>query len=470
MVDPPSSTYNKTVRTKRFFRLRAFSQDRRLVSVWTVCSATQTIICSALLKIMKSIDVELGIMPILAVEAPGLDSSSLSSFTGSNKRKSFENPEKAEDAANQENNSPNVPKKTASPMPQSATKKFKDALMNGQTVLHNGANLFMQPAAKSLDEASSIPSPLPRFNAAVKKITMVVPPAQETKRHVTEQNTAERGAPTPIKAPASSRKTPSKRDVALVEEKTLGPSSNCNALIKRLKAAISNSPSPEVIRAHFDTGFTITDERVAGIFAHMKIKNKWDFKEKAKKQDAVIKELRDCMSITLSEIKAVREKCLLQENHVINLLRSSYEEFLDVSQNLNTLHATSLKAQNELIKAQDELRNTSSTMMKFKTDQSPLRNRNKEFETRIIGLQAQLVLEQTQADQMAADYAKIQAEHAELKSKSESAIASMKEEYEQVRNCRLLLAYSYMHRGVDLLSRFKRYESKLLLTFFLCFL
>jgi hypothetical protein len=66
---------------------------------------------------------------------------------------------------------------------------------------------------------------------------------------------------------------------------------------------------------------------------------------------------------------------------------------------------------------------------------------------------------------MAADYAKIQAEHAELKSKSESAIASMKEEYEQVRNCRLLLAYSYMHRGVDLLSHFERYASKLLLTF-----
>jgi hypothetical protein len=340
-------------------------------------------------------------------------------------------------------------------MPQSATKKFKDALMNGQSVLQNGANLFMQAAVKSLDEASTnvtsamslrsktsaIPSALPRFNAAVKKITMVVPPAQETKRHVTEQNTAERAAPTPSKAaPASSRKTPSKRDVALLEEKTLGPSSTCNALIKRLKKAISNSPSPEVIRGQFDTGFSINEERVAGIFAHLKVKNKWDYKEKAKKQEAVIKELRDCLVTTFGEIKTVREQCLLHESHVNNLIRDSYEEFLEVSQNLNTLHAASLKAQNELIKAQDELRNTSSTMMKFKTDQSPLRNRNKEFETRIIELQAQLVLEQTQADQMAADYAKIQAEHAELKSKSEATIASMKEEYEQVQQLSCLSA------------------------------
>jgi hypothetical protein len=266
----------------------------------------------------------------------------------------------------------------------------------------------------------------------VKKITMVVPPAQETKRLVTEQNTAERAAPTPSKAPASSRKTPSKRDVATVEEKTLGPSSTCNALIKRLKKAISNSPSPEVIRGQFDTGFSINEERVNSILGHLKVKNKWDYKEKAKKQEAVIKELRDCHFTTFAEIKTVREQCLLHESHVNNLIRDSYEEFLEVSQNLNTLHATSLKAQNELIKAQDELRNTSSTMMKFKTDQSPLRNRNKEFETRIIELQAQLVLEQTQADQMAADYAKVQAEHAELKSKSEAAIATMKEEYEQV--------------------------------------
>lgn len=308
--------------------------------------------------------------------------------------------------------------------------------------------MFIQAAAKSLDDASNnvssamslrskataIPSALPRFNPSVKRITMVSSTQETTKRLVTEQNTAERAAATPAKtAPASSRKTPGKRgDIALLEEKTLGPSSTCNALIKRLKKAISNVPSPEVIRAQFDGGFSINEERVASIFAHLKVKNKWDYKEKAKKQEAVIKELRDCLATTFGEIKAVREHCLLHESHVNNLIRDSYEEFLEVSQNHNTLHAASLKAQQDLIKAQEELRNTSSTMMKFKTDQSPLRNRNKEFESRIIELQAQLVLEQNQADQMTADFAKLQAEHAELKAKSESTIATMKEEYDQV--------------------------------------
>jgi hypothetical protein len=408
---------------------------------------------------LKSIDESLNMVPCSATKGPRPDSTSSSASNGSNKRKSFENPEEADD---RENNSPNVPKKASSPMPQSATKKFKDALMSGaQTVLQNGANMFMHAASKGMEEANAnvnsamslrskttaIPTALPRFNAAVKKITMVSTlPAQETKRLVTEQNTAERASATPAKAPASSRKTPGKKDIAVLEEKNFGPSSNCNALIKRLKKAITNQPSPEVIRTQFDSGFSVAEERVATIMTHLKVKNRFDFKERAKKQEAVIKELKDCLMQTFGDIKSVREQCLMHESHVNNLLRDSYEEFLEVSQSLNTLHATSLKSQQDLIKAHDELRNTSSTMMKFKTDQSPLRNRNKEFESRIIELQAQLVLEQSQADQMTVDFEKLQKEHTELKTKSEATIAAMKEEYDQV-NCKHT-HFNYARNGV----------------------
>ena len=391
-------------------------------------------------EMMKSIDDSLNMIPSSASKAPRPDSTSShgsQGSSGSNKRKSFE-PEEVS-VENQENNSPNV-KRTENAMPQSASKKFKDALMNGQHVFQNGANMIMQAAVKGIDEANanitamslrSKTSALPRFNAAVKKITTVVPPAQQTKRLVTEQNTAERASGTPSKTPAKG-KTPMKKDLATIEEKTLGPTSNCNALIKRLKKSISHTPSPEIIRAQFDSGFTINEERVATIFAHLKVKNKWDYKEKAKKQEAVIKELRDCLVTTFGEIKAVREQCIMQENHTNNLIRDSYEEFLEVSQNMNTLHASNLKSQQDLMRAQEELRSTSSTMMKFKTDQSPLRNRNKEFETRIIELQAQLVLEQSQADQVNAEFAKVSEAYEELKAKSESLICSQKEEFDQV--------------------------------------
>ncbi len=332
--------------------------------------------------------------------------------------------------------------------PPSATKKFKDALMNGQSVLQTGANLFMAAAQKGIDDANTAmqlrnrqpaASALPRFNASasVRKLSIAATPAaiQDKKVSLTEQNTAERPSATPLKS-SSRGKTPSKKEVPATEEKPMqliGPSSSCNAVIKRLKKAMTNTPSPEIIRNQFDTGFSIHEDRVASILTHLKVKSKWDFKEKAKKQEAVIKELRDCLSITFGEIKAVREQCLLHESHIINLIRDSYEEFVEVSHNLNLLQSTANSSQTELIKAREELRNASSTVMKFKTDQSPLRNRNKEYETLIQELQTALLLEQTQGDQSRNELCKVQTELSELKAKSASTIAQLKEEYEQVR-------------------------------------
>lgn len=332
--------------------------------------------------------------------------------------------------------------------------------MNGQSVLQNGANLFMSVAQKGLEDVNTsmnlrsktTTSALPRFSAAsVKKISIGAPPAsaaaplQEKKRLVTEQSTAERAATTPHRAASTKSKTPAKKDVLTIcDDKAMNLSSSCNSLIKRLKKSISNSPSPEVIRQQFDTGFTIHEDRVATIMLHLKVKNKWDYKEKSKKQDAVIKELRDCITATFGEIKAVREQCLLHENHTNNLIRDSYEELLEVSQTLNLLQSTSLQSQQELLKAQEELRNTSSTMMKFKTESSPLRNRNKEYETRIMELQTALLMEQTQADQAKNELAKLQQEHAELKANSGTSLASQKEEYEQVHTFGVFL-YIYLH-------------------------
>lgn len=416
---------------------------------------------------MRSITESLDLVPSSASKARPNSTSSTSSSgsSGSNKRKSFEGDE------GQENNSPNVPKKMqhtaekkAVPVaePPSATKKFKDALMNGQSVLQTGATLFMAAAQKGIDDANTAmqlrsrqpaASALPRFNASasVRKLSIAATPAaiQDKKVSLTEQNTAERPSATPLKSSSRGGKTPSKREVPATEEKPLqliGPSSSCNAVIKRLKKAMTNTPSPEIIRNQFDTGFSIHEDRVASILTHLKVKSKWDFKEKAKKQEAVIKELRDCLSITFGEIKAVREQCLMHESHIINLIRDSYEEFVEVSHNLNLLQSTANSSQTELIKAREELRNASSTVMKFKTDQSPLRNRNKEYETLIQELQTALLLEQTQGDQSRNELCKVQTELSELKAKSESTIAQLKEEYEQVSvlcnscNCLFLIA------------------------------
>jgi uncharacterized coiled-coil DUF342 family protein len=365
-------------------------------------------------------------------------STSSSSSSGSNKRKSFEEPP---NLADQENNSPNVPRSSKSvveeKVPQSATKKFKDALLSGGHVVINAVTKGMDDVHSAMSLRNKGSSALPRYShaTAVKKImapiaTTVPTPAKEKKRLVTEQNTAERPAPTPRKTPM--RKENSASSFSLDDDKMLAPSSSTNAMIRRLKKAISVTPTPEVIRSAFDTGFSVHEDRINTIMKHCKVKSKWDFKEKAAKQDAVIKELRDCITLTFAEIKTVREQCLLQETHVNNLIRDSYEEFLEVNQTMNTLHSTALNAKQELLKVHDELKNTSSTMMKFKTEASPMRNRNKEYESRITELQFQLTVDETKFEQMSHELAKTEKELAELKIKSEQAIHTQKEDFDQV--------------------------------------
>jgi uncharacterized coiled-coil DUF342 family protein len=71
-------------------------------------------------------------------------------------------------------------------------------------------------------------------------------------------------------------------------------------------------------------------------------------------------------------------------------------------------------------------------MMKFKTEASPMRNRNKEYESRITELQFQLTVDETKFEQMSHELAKTEKELAELKIKSEQAIHTQKEDFDQV--------------------------------------
>jgi len=383
------------------------------------------------------------------------NSTSSGSSRGSNKRKSFEGQE------NNENSPVNVPNKAQNvekPTPQSASKMFKDVLISGSSALATGYQ-HLSSVMKNADEArttasssnkkkSSLPVPRRKLSASTgptKTTTLkqaptgtkmpAEPSSALKKKQVTEQSTAERCTnATPMKVPGSSRKAPltkEKSNDILPEDKMLAPNASINAIMKRLKKIISATPSPDVIRSHFETGFSINDERLATIITHLKVKSKWDYKEKAKKQEAVIKELRECLNITFAEIKSTKEKCILQENSTNGMLRDCYEEFLDSVQIINTFQATNNKLQQDLLRVNDDMRSTSSALMKYKTETSPLRNRTKDSESRISELQAQLMLEQTKGTQAANDLAKLEKDFAELKMKSEAALATQKEDFDQ---------------------------------------
>lgn len=99
-----------------------------------------------------------------------------------------------------------------------------------------------------------------------------------------------------------------------------------NALIRRLRKNVVKSPSSEIVRGFFDTAFSVTEDKVNSILSNLKVKSKWDYKEKSKKQEVVIKELRESVATLLAEVKDLRDNCLAHEGHVSMLLRDSLDE------------------------------------------------------------------------------------------------------------------------------------------------
>lgn len=358
-------------------------------------------------------------------------SSSFSSKASNNKRKSFEGNENNINILNVSRDNENTPTDAFPEIMQNSAKKFKDALMNGSSQLASAVVKGAQDANVAAMNLRS-KSALPRFNILQNKVVKT-----EMKRIITQHNTEERNGnvknnETPLKSSRRISINPNGTSVDELAISAATPSSNTNALLKRLKKSVVHTPAGEVIRKQFDTSFSITEERITVILAHMKVKSKWDLKEKLKKYEAVVRELRDCMNITFTEIKTVREQCLIHESHNNNLLRDCYEEFLEMTQSNTILRTENFKIQQEMSKILDETRNTASVMIKYKTEQSPLRNRAKESEQRLVEIQTQLTLEQNKSIQLAADLQKVEKELSELKIKSESSISSQKEDFEQV--------------------------------------
>jgi len=254
---------------------------------------------------------------------------------------------------------------------------------------------------------SSLPIP------TTKKITNAANPTALKKRPISITASNER---TPGK-PAASSKAPQTAD------KMENPNASINSMTKRLKGVLAQG---DVIRTHFDA-FTVKEEQLVLLYNHLKTGPKWDYKAKFVKQEDVIKELRGHMSITLSEVKSVKEKCLRQESETSAVLRDCYEEFIDAVQTINSFHAQNTRLQQDYLKAGVDARTAASSLMQYKTENSPLRNRTKEGELRLSELATALTLEQGKYELASTQLKKVTREFSDLQEASQARLSAHKE-------------------------------------------
>lgn len=149
--------------------------------------------------------------------------------------------------------------------------------------------------------------------------------------------------------------------------------------------------SHEKIGAYFDEGLTVNESKIADIMSVLKVKGKKqpfvDFKEKTKKYEAIIRELRDALRVVLSEIPILREKSVSHENYMTCLINEMDTNLFDTNEVREALELKENTLAEELKSVSEELKVSSLLAETLRKDHSPLRHKKEEMEALNIQLE-----------------------------------------------------------------------------------
>lgn len=240
---------------------------------------------------------------------------------------------------------------------------------------------FYNQKRKSLDHGDENDENLPP-NLSIKKLKdfdeICSSAASEQKlksslpRYQRQQQTTATNS-TPVKMKLRGNLQPS---TPLSIAKRVGRRSSCTPRAQRI--------CNDKIASIFDQGLSINESKIVEIMAALKVKGKKqpfvDFKEKAKRYEAVIKELRDALRIVLSEIPTLREKSIAHEAVITNLISEMDADLKETNGVREALEMKENQLSEELKVVCDELKSSTGLAESLKREHSPLKNRSQEIE------------------------------------------------------------------------------------------
>lgn len=124
-----------------------------------------------------------------------------------------------------------------------------------------------------------------------------------------------------------------------------------NPFLRKLQREILAEVTGTYLSTMFDNSFGFIDERVNTTMGSLKVKSKWDVKEKMKRQESVVKELKDIVALIQDGIKSAKASSHDFEQKAFLGLRESYDHLVDDAQIIATLR----NGEKKLIKDNDNL-------------------------------------------------------------------------------------------------------------------
>jgi chromosome segregation ATPase len=222
--------------------------------------------------------------------------------------------------------------------------------------------------------------------------------------------------------------TPSKKDLQSMISAT-----PCSVKRMRGNFKSNNTFVSDKISQCFDSAFSITDEKVNTILQSLKVKSKWDIKEKSKKQEAVIKDLKDSLLTMLNESKKLKDNCVSQEHQINGTVNELQSELRRTHDDLAILRENEIRFKKEILKKTDDISKLNDSLDQVKREKSPIRSRAENSERKLNELYEKFNAEKSSHIDTQATCEKLERELVQLRKDTTNNSQSVKDQNDQMK-------------------------------------
>ncbi len=167
--------------------------------------------------------------------------------------------------------------------------------------------------------------------------------------------------------------------------------------------------------------------------AKAKVAKKWDYKEKTKKQEATIAELKAALKVMVDEHKALKEKCIGAEMTISESFKDVDQQRQDLLQDVDSLRANEAKYRKEYYQASAALSVSATAQQHLQAEADQLRQRVAALESSETALLVRAASEEGLRQRAEQELAKVSSELALTKQWLQESSAAFNAQIEQVR-------------------------------------
>jgi hypothetical protein len=227
-------------------------------------------------------------------------------------------------------------------------------------------------------------SALPRYTSS--RTSQISSAADAKKRSITEKGTAERNSviSTPSKSKVSTSPPRSQKKTSTPPRSATIPSSILDvpdrpSILKNSSRRKSGRKSlirinSGRIRGFFQNAAIVNEEKINELIApKLKVKCKWDYRDKTKKQTEVIADLKNALKDTITEFKTVQDNCVSAETTMEELIYDLRKELQETVKANTDLKKNEAQLKKDYARLSNECASCTTKLRSLEKEIGPLR-------------------------------------------------------------------------------------------------